>query len=83
MKVWVVSPVFSLVISYSLVKIFLDFDLYSVAVVLCVFLATLGSISLMKHARQKQSDVRRNRDHVKSIVGGRGRKREPAAWRDF
>ncbi|AJO18452.1 MULTISPECIES: inorganic phosphate transporter [Bacillus] len=83
MKVWVVSPVFSLVISYSLVKIFLDFDLYSVAVVLCVFLATLGSVSLMKHARQKQSDVRRNRDHVKSIVGGRGRKREPAAWRDF
>ncbi|KAA6451912.1 inorganic phosphate transporter [Bacillus swezeyi] len=83
MKVWVVSPVFSLVISYSLVKIFLDFDLYSVSVVLCVFLATLGSVSLMKQAGKPQRKRDKRRDNIKSIVGGRNHEREPAAWRDF
>ncbi|MED2976750.1 inorganic phosphate transporter [Bacillus swezeyi] len=82
-KVWVVSPVFSLVISYSLVKIFLDFDLYSVSVVLCVFLATLGSVSLMKQAGKPQRKRGQRRDNIKSIVGGRNHEREPAAWRDF
>ncbi|MFN2747422.1 MULTISPECIES: inorganic phosphate transporter [Bacillus] len=83
MKVWVVSPVFSLVISYSLVKTFLEFDLYSVAVVLCVFLATLGSVSLMKQAGKSKRKGDQKRDHFKSIVGGRNHEREPAAWRDF
>lgn len=48
LKVWLVSPLFSLVISYNLVKLFLDFDLYAVIVGASVFAATVGSISLIK-----------------------------------
>lgn len=48
LKVWVVSPLFSLVISYNLVKLFLDFDIYSVVIVIAVFIATIGSIGLLK-----------------------------------
>ncbi|TWK84400.1 hypothetical protein CHCC20335_4468 [Bacillus paralicheniformis] len=83
LKVWIVSPVFSLVISYSLVKIFLDFDLYSVAVVFCVFLATLGIVSLMKQTGKWEPRDNRQRNNIKSIVGRRKHEREPAAWRDF
>ncbi|WP_046175713.1 inorganic phosphate transporter [Domibacillus indicus] len=48
LKVWLVSPLFSLVISYNLVKLFLDFDIYAVVVGVSVFIATIGSISLIK-----------------------------------
>lgn len=48
LKVWLVSPLFSLVISYNLVKLFLDFDIYAVVVGASVFIATAGSISLIK-----------------------------------
>ncbi|NPC92998.1 inorganic phosphate transporter [Bacillus sp. WMMC1349] len=82
LKVWLVSPVFSLVISYSLVKIFLEADPYSISIVLCVFLATLGSVSLMKHTGKRNSQNNR-KDKIKYIIRTRKREREPAAWRDF
>lgn len=47
LKVWLVSPLFSLVVSYNLVKLFLDFDIYAVAIGVSVFIATTGSISLI------------------------------------
>lgn len=48
LKVWLVSPIFSLVISYGLVKIIIDMDLYSIVVLFSVCAATLGIISLIK-----------------------------------
>ncbi|SFS71113.1 inorganic phosphate transporter [Marininema halotolerans] len=51
-KVWLVSPVFSLVIAYALVKIFIQGELYTILVLLSVFLATAGSISLMRSVRE-------------------------------
>ena len=50
-KVWLVSPVFSLVISYGLMKLFVDNDLYTVIVLLSVSMATFGILSLIKTIR--------------------------------
>lgn len=52
-KVWLVSPVFSLVISYGLVKLFVASDLYTVAVLLSVSAATFGILSLVKTIRKE------------------------------
>lgn len=48
LKVWLVSPIFSLVISYGLVKSIIYMDLYSMVVLFSVCAATLGIISLIK-----------------------------------
>jgi sulfate permease len=53
-KVWVVSPVFSLVISYGLIKLFIDSDLYTIIVLVSVCLATIGIISLVKTIREER-----------------------------
>ncbi|ERN54898.1 inorganic phosphate transporter [Alkalihalophilus marmarensis] len=45
-KVWVVSPVFSLVMSYGLILLFRQADYYTFFVIFSVFVATIGSISL-------------------------------------
>ena len=54
-KVWLVSPVFSLVISYGLMKLFIDSDIYTVIVLVSVCLATIGIISLIKTIKQENS----------------------------
>ncbi|OYD08613.1 anion permease [Paludifilum halophilum] len=56
-KVWAVSPVFSLVIAYGMVKVLIHDDLYSVAVVASVFLATVGSISLIRSVRREKRSL--------------------------
>lgn len=56
-RIWIVSPLFSLAISYFLVKLFLESDIYSIAVLLSVMLATLGAISLMKAMREEKRAV--------------------------
>jgi len=48
LKVWLVSPIFSLVISYGLVKSIIYMDIYAIVVVVSVCAATLGIISLIK-----------------------------------
>jgi sulfate permease len=52
-KVWLVSPVLSLVISYGFIKIFVDSDIYAVIVLVSVCAATLGTISLVKTIRDE------------------------------
>ncbi|PLR84773.1 anion permease [Bacillus canaveralius] len=52
LKVWIVSPIVSLVVSYSFVKIFVESDLYSVIVLFSVCAATLGTLSLAKTIRE-------------------------------
>ncbi|MCM3760415.1 anion permease [Alkalihalobacillus oceani] len=51
-KVWVVSPVFSLVLSYLLVLLFRKSDYYSLFMLLSVFIATVGTYSLYKSVQQ-------------------------------
>ncbi|MCF6408153.1 inorganic phosphate transporter [Pseudalkalibacillus salsuginis] len=56
-KVWVVSPVFSLVISYGMVKVLLDSDFYTLSVIGSVFIATAGSLSLIKTIRAEKRTI--------------------------
>ncbi|SDJ84936.1 inorganic phosphate transporter [Sediminibacillus albus] len=52
-KTWVISPLFSLVISYNLVKIFIDFD-FTGLVMIIVFIAIVGLLSLWKPANKSR-----------------------------
>jgi sulfate permease len=56
-KVWLVSPVSSLVLSYSLINAVLIPNPYTMIVIISVFVATLGSISLAKAIRKEKSSV--------------------------
>lgn len=53
-KVWIVSPVFSLVLSYSMVLLFKQGDYYSLVVIISVFIATVGIYSLYKTVRDER-----------------------------
>jgi sulfate permease len=64
LKVWFVSPIFSLVISYSLVKWLLDSDLYTVVAIFSVCLATLGIISLKKTMMEETRSLHENGDGI-------------------
>ena len=55
--VWVVSPVFSLVICYGLITLFLKADFYTSFVIISVFIATGGSIKLAQAARRERSAI--------------------------
>ncbi|WP_077622738.1 inorganic phosphate transporter [Sediminibacillus massiliensis] len=68
LKIWVVSPFFSLVISYNLVIVFLDFDFYSLGLVCCVFVATIGMIGLWKPIR-KSKEVYPEKPALKKVEG--------------
>jgi sulfate permease len=54
LKVWIVSPIFSLAISYSLIKLLLHSDLYTVIAIVSVCLATIGTISLKKTVTEEK-----------------------------
>ncbi|PTM58071.1 inorganic phosphate transporter [Desmospora activa] len=56
-QVWVVSPVFSLAIAYGLVQALIHGDGWSVVAVSSVFLATVGSVSLLRSVRQDKQSV--------------------------
>ncbi|KAA9021802.1 inorganic phosphate transporter [Niallia endozanthoxylica] len=63
-KVWVVSPVFSLVISYGLMKLFVDKDIYTVIVLLSVSAATFGILSLVKTIQQDKRSYYENGEGI-------------------
>jgi sulfate permease len=56
-KVWLVSPVLSLVVSYSLVHLLLHQNYYVIAVLLSMLVGTCGTLSLMKTVRQGKQSV--------------------------
>jgi sulfate permease len=56
-KVWCVSPVFSLVIAYGMVKTFMMKDFYTVSVIVSVVIATLGSLSLAYTIKKERQSV--------------------------
>ncbi|MYL54311.1 inorganic phosphate transporter [Pontibacillus yanchengensis] len=57
LMVWAVSPVFSLVFSYGLVKLFLESDMYSLVAIGSMFLATVGSLYLIKTVREEKAMI--------------------------
>ncbi|MFP9130639.1 MULTISPECIES: inorganic phosphate transporter [Bacillaceae] len=56
-KVWIVSPVLSLVISYCLVQLFVKNDFYNVIVLSSVCIATLGILSLVKSIKEDNRSI--------------------------
>lgn len=57
MKVWVVSPVSSLVVSFGLVHITSKPNPYILVVIVSVFIATFGGISLSESIRREKSAI--------------------------
>jgi sulfate permease len=55
--VWIVSPVSSLAVSFGLVHLFLRADLYILAALASVFVATLGTVGLMRLVRRENSSI--------------------------
>jgi sulfate permease len=57
LMVWLISPLISLTMSYFLVKLFIETDLYTIFVLASLLLATVGALSLMKASKQERSTV--------------------------
>ncbi|MBU7592051.1 anion permease [Metabacillus halosaccharovorans] len=57
LMVWLISPLVSLTMSYFLVKLFLESDLYTIFVLGSLLLATIGANSLMKASKQEKRTV--------------------------
>lgn len=55
--VWIVSPVSSLAVSFAFVHVFLRSDLYMLAALISVFVATLGFIGLIRLIRRENSSI--------------------------
>lgn len=55
--VWVVSPVFSLVLCYGLITLFLKYDFYTSFVIISVFIATIGSVRLAEVSKKEQRAI--------------------------
>lgn len=56
-RIWIVSPIFSLAISYFLVQLFLEKDLYAIVLIGSVVVGTLGAISLMQIMREEEQSI--------------------------
>lgn len=56
-RIWVVSPIFSLAISYFLVQLFLEKDLYAIILNGSIIVGTLGVISLMRTMREEEQSI--------------------------
>lgn len=57
MKVWIVSPVIALVVSYSLVHAILEPNPYALVIIFSVLIATIGTISLYRNVRSVQKEA--------------------------
>ncbi|MFA8438753.1 anion permease [Pueribacillus sp. YX66] len=55
--VWLVSPMFSLAISYGFVKLFLDDDVYTLVAIVSVLFATIGTMVLMKLTKRERERI--------------------------
>ncbi|MBN6187879.1 anion permease [Aneurinibacillus sp. BA2021] len=56
-KVWIVSPVSSLVVAYAMINLWLTPNPYVLIVIASVFIATIGSISLSRTVRKEKSTI--------------------------
>ncbi|MFJ7731782.1 anion permease [Lysinibacillus sp. NPDC097231] len=56
-RIWIVSPILSLAISYFLVQLFLEKDIYAIVLIGSVIVGTLGVISLMRTMREEERSI--------------------------
>jgi sulfate permease len=56
-KIWVVSPLISLSMSYFMIKLLIQLDLYSIVVPVSVIIATIGALSLIKIMNEEKRSV--------------------------
>ncbi len=56
-KVWIVSPVLSLVISFSLIHLFLHPNPYIVVIVSAIIIATIGTLSLYRSVKIERKTI--------------------------
>lgn len=56
-RIWIVSPIFSLAISYFLVQLFLEKDFYTIILIGSIIVGTLGVISLMRTMREEERSI--------------------------
>ncbi|GIN13658.1 sulfate permease CysP [Shouchella clausii] len=64
LKVWIVSPLFALAVSYSLILLFRSQDYYTLVVIVSVFIATVGAISLYRSVRQDKEQTMRDGEGI-------------------
>lgn len=57
LMVWLISPLISLTLSYSLVQLFIESDMYTIFVLASLLLATIGALNLMKASKQERRTV--------------------------
>ncbi|APH05316.1 inorganic phosphate transporter [Bacillus weihaiensis] len=57
LMVWLISPLVSLSVSYFLVKLVIENDLYSIFIIISLLIATIGAISLMKASNQEKRTI--------------------------
>ncbi|MET4561504.1 sulfate permease [Lysinibacillus parviboronicapiens] len=56
-RIWIVSPIFSLAISYGLVQLFMEKDLYAIVLMGSIIVGTLGAISLVRTVREEERAI--------------------------
>ncbi|MCM3729243.1 anion permease [Neobacillus cucumis] len=57
LKVWLISPLASLVISYTLINLLIKTNFYNIIVILSTLIAALGTLSLYANIRKENSTI--------------------------
>lgn len=57
LKVWLISPLASLVISYLLINILIETNIYNIIIILSTLIATVGAFSLSASIRKENSTI--------------------------
>ncbi|PFN98146.1 anion permease [Bacillus sp. AFS076308] len=57
LKVWLISPLASLVISYTLINLLIKTNFYNIIVILSTLIAALGTLSLYANIRKEKSTI--------------------------
>ncbi len=59
--VWVISPLSSLVVSYTLINLFTEVNIYNLLVIFSTLIATIGSIYLLKLVKKEKRTLNNER----------------------
>ena len=57
LKVWLISPLASLVISYTLINLLIKNNFYNIIIILSTLIAALGTLSLYSNVRKENSTI--------------------------
>jgi len=57
LKVWLISPLASLVISYILINLLVKINIYNIIIIVSTLIATVGALSLSATIRKENSTI--------------------------